>query len=85
LRWDRHSPWTEKNNRISVFDPASGKIVVPDGALSLVSPLMPRGYVDVIEAKDAGLPSRTLLKAIATTSSRASASRIGRSVEPIRS
>jgi hypothetical protein len=63
LRWDLHSPWTEKNNRISVFDPASGKIVVPDGALSLVSPLMPRGYVDVIEAKDAGLPSRTLLKA----------------------
>src|SRR5262249_62182411 len=39
-----------------------GKIVVPNGSLSKVSPLLPRGYVDVIEAKDAGLPGRTLVR-----------------------
>lgn len=62
LRWDAIMPWTEKNNRISMFDPGSGKIVVPDGSMSLVNPLMPRGYVDVVEASQAGFPSSTLIQ-----------------------
>ena len=42
--------------------PAStGKIVVPDGSLGKVSPLMPRGYVDAIEASKAGLPATLLI------------------------
>lgn len=63
LRWDLHSPWTENNDLISVFDPRSGKIVVPDSALPKVNPLLPRGYVDVIGASAAGRPARTLLAA----------------------
>jgi hypothetical protein len=33
--------------------------VVPDGALPVVSPLVPSGYVDIVEASQAGWPSRT--------------------------
>lgn len=62
LRWDAQMPWREANNRMSVFDIASGKIVVPDGAVDLVSPLMPRGYIDVITASSAGYNSRTIIK-----------------------
>ncbi|MPY88836.1 MAG: hypothetical protein GEU99_13015 [Luteitalea sp.] len=62
LRYEYGPSWIEKNDRQSMFDITTGKIVVPDGALDQVSPLMPRGYVDVIEASEAGLPGRTLLK-----------------------
>lgn len=62
LRWDQQAPWTEASGLQSVFDIATGKIVVPDDALSKVSPLMPRGYVDVIGAKAAGLPDGKLIK-----------------------
>jgi hypothetical protein len=61
-RYDLHPYWYEANGLFSVFDIDSGKIVVPNGSLSKVSPLMPRGYVDVIEAKDAGLPGKTLVR-----------------------
>lgn len=61
LRWDQHSPWTEANDLQSMFDIGTGRVVVPDGALSRVSPLMPRGYVDVIGASEAGFNSRTLI------------------------
>ena len=57
LRYEWHPGWRAANGLQSVFDIARGKIVVPDGALSLVSPLMPRGYVDVVEASSAGLPA----------------------------
>ena len=50
----------ESNGRQAVFDIATGAIVVPDGALDKVSPLMPRGYVDVLEASKAGYASTTL-------------------------
>ncbi|MCC6365776.1 MAG: carboxypeptidase regulatory-like domain-containing protein [Bryobacterales bacterium] len=61
LRYEYKPSWKEDNNMLSMFDIGTGKIVVPDGALSKVSPLMPRGYVDVIEAGKIGLPN-TLLK-----------------------
>jgi hypothetical protein len=44
-----------------MFDIASGRIVVEDGALDRVSPLFPRSYVGIAEAKDLGLPGRTLV------------------------
>lgn len=56
LRWDIKSPWTEANNLLSVFDPKTGKIVVPDAALSHVSQLMPTSYIGVISASQAGYP-----------------------------
>lgn len=61
LRYEWHPAYNESNGLNTVFDVGSGKIVVPDGALSKVSPLMPRGYVDVVEASTVGLPN-TLLK-----------------------
>ncbi len=62
LRYEYKPSWREDNGLLSIFDIGSGKIVVPDGSLSKISPLMPRSYVDVIEAKQAGLPGETLLK-----------------------
>ncbi len=60
LRYDYYPGWTESNGRQAVFDITTGAIVVPDGALDKVSPFMPRGYVDVIEASKAGYSSTTL-------------------------
>jgi len=62
LRWDAVLPWTEQNNFLAAFDEKTGKIVVPDAALSKVSPLMPTGYIDVIGASAAGYPANTLVR-----------------------
>jgi hypothetical protein len=61
-RYELHNPWRENNDYLSIFDIGSGKVVVPDGALSKVNPLYPTSFAPVIEAKDAGLPGRTLLR-----------------------
>lgn len=63
VRYELHLPWREDNRLTSMFDIGAGKIVIEDGAMSKVSPLMPRGYVDVVEAKTLGLPGRTLIRA----------------------
>ncbi len=63
LRYELHAPWTEANGRLSMFDIESGRIVVPDGSLSRVSPLVPRNYVSVVEASQAGLPASALRRA----------------------
>lgn len=63
VRYSLFNGWTEQNGRQAIFDIASGAIVVPDGSASLVNPLMPRGYVDVIEASKAGYDPKTLLRA----------------------
>ncbi|MGH9658319.1 MAG: TonB-dependent receptor domain-containing protein [Bryobacteraceae bacterium] len=60
LRYDYYPGYTDANGRQALFDIARGAIVVPDGSLEKVSPLMPRGYVDVIEASKAGYASKTL-------------------------
>jgi len=62
IRYEYHPGYSEALGQQAVFDIGTGKIVVPNGALGRVSPLLPRGYVDVIEAKQAGLPGRTLLR-----------------------
>jgi hypothetical protein len=62
VRYELHQPWREQNNLTSMFDIGSGKIVVEDGALGKVSPLFPRGYVDIVEANTLGLPGRTLIR-----------------------
>jgi hypothetical protein len=62
LRYEYHPVWTEEHGLTSMFDLGSGKIVVQDGSLSKVSPLMPRGYVDVVEAKGLGLPGSTIIR-----------------------
>ena len=45
-----------------MFDIVSGSIVVKDGSLSKVSPLFPKGYVNVVEASSLGLPGDTLIR-----------------------
>ncbi|MGH9629085.1 MAG: TonB-dependent receptor domain-containing protein, partial [Bryobacteraceae bacterium] len=62
VRYELHQPWSEANQLTSMFDIGSGRIVVEDGAMSKVSPLLPRDYVDVVEAREAGLPGRTLIR-----------------------
>jgi hypothetical protein len=62
MRYELHPTYKEENGMQSTFDIESGKIVVPNGSLSRISPLMPRGYVDIIEARDAGLPGDRLIK-----------------------
>ena len=62
LRYELHPGWTEREDRLAFFDIVSGKIVVPDGGVDNVSPLMPASYVDVVAAGTLGLPSRTLVR-----------------------
>jgi carboxypeptidase family protein len=62
MRYELRPYWTEANDLLAVFDIDRGKIVVPNGALSKVSPLMPRSYVDIIEARDADLPGKSLVR-----------------------
>lgn len=62
LRYEYHPFLGETSGVLGMFDIGTGKIVVPDGSLSKISPLIPRSYVDIIEAKQAGLDSKTLLR-----------------------
>ena len=61
LRYDIHPGWYEQNNRLAMFDVASGKIAVRDGGLDKMSPLIPPGYVDIVSASSLGLPSKTIV------------------------
>jgi len=54
LRYEVHPSWREASGAQALFDIGSGKIVVPDGALRKVSPLLPAAYVEVVEASAAG-------------------------------
>ena len=57
MRYELHPPATNSDGYNSLFDIGTGKVVVPDGMAGKVSPLMPKGYVGVIEASQAGLPN----------------------------
>lgn len=54
LRYEFHPSWREASGQQAAFDVAAGKIVVPDGSVSKVSPLLPRSYVEVVEASSLG-------------------------------
>src|SRR4030095_1184875 len=62
VRYELHPNWKEANGLLSTFDIASGRIVVPNGSLNRVNPLFPRGYVPIVEARDAGYPGDTLIR-----------------------
>jgi hypothetical protein len=62
MRYEIKPGFTSPLNRMSMFDVISGKLVVPDGATSQVSSLLPRGYVDVVEASSLGLPGNRLIR-----------------------
>ncbi len=61
VRYEVHPAWTEVAGAQALFDIDSGKIVVPDGSLKLVSRLLPTGYVEVAEASSLGYhPTRLI-------------------------
>jgi hypothetical protein len=62
LRYQYHPSWTEKSGLGAMFDVDSGKIVVPDGSLSQVSPLFPLNYVDIVEASQLALPGQSIVR-----------------------
>ncbi|HKA01416.1 MAG TPA: hypothetical protein VKE70_33110, partial [Candidatus Solibacter sp.] len=61
FRYELHLPWRENHDLMAMFDTGTGSIVVPEGAVSKVSPLMPKNYVSVTSGKSVGLSSRTLV------------------------
>lgn len=61
LRYELHPGWSEKNGLQAIFDIGSGQIVVPDGSLSKVSPLLPANYVGIAEASSLGYHSSLLI------------------------
>jgi hypothetical protein len=61
LRYELRAGWREASGLQALFDIGSGRVVVPDGALSKVSPLLPAGYVEVVEASKAGFHATNLL------------------------
>ena len=60
LRWEAQSPYSEKHDMLSSFDPATGSIVVPGDAISEINPLYPTN-LPIETAAEAHYPSRTLL------------------------
>ena len=61
-RYEIKPGFTSPSARMAMFEVGSGKIVVPDGAANQVSPLLPRGYVDIVEASRLGLPGDALIR-----------------------
>jgi len=62
MRYEFHAGWRENSTLTSMFDVASGKIVIEDGASGKISPLFPRNYVGIVEARELGLPGRTIIR-----------------------
>jgi hypothetical protein len=56
LRWELHPSAYNTEGYNSIFDVASGKIVVPNGMQGKLSPYLPTNYVGTMEAGKAGLP-----------------------------
>ena len=61
VRYELHLNWRENHNLMSLFDVKTGQIVVPDGAISKVSPIFPKNFVGVVEASQAGFDPKTLI------------------------
>ncbi len=57
VRYDYNPPSHEKNDNLFNFDPATGRLIVPnEAALGRVNPLFPRNLVPIVTASQAGLP-----------------------------
>jgi len=58
VRYDLNPPYHETSGRMFQFDPASGKVVVPQQGMSAVSPVFPTNIIPVVSAKEMGFPER---------------------------
>jgi len=62
LRYERHIPWVEDNDRLHTFDSETGSIVVPvQETISKINPLFPK-EIPVITAGQAGFPDRSMIR-----------------------
>src|SRR5207245_4795803 len=62
VRYELHLNWKENNGLMSLFDIASGKLVIPDGAMSRVSPIFPKNFVGIAEASSVGFACQALIQ-----------------------
>ena len=62
VRYELHMNWRENHGLMSLFDIGSGKLVIPDGAMSQVSPIFPKNYVGIAEASSVGFDSKSLVR-----------------------
>jgi hypothetical protein len=60
VRYELHFGWRENSGLMSLFDIGSGKLVIPDGASKMVSPIFPNSYVGIAEASTVGFDSKAL-------------------------
>ncbi|MCX6621885.1 MAG: hypothetical protein NTY38_12595 [Acidobacteria bacterium] len=56
-----HRNWQEASGFMSLFDIKSGKLVVPDSAMSKVSAIFPKNFVGVASASSVGFDPKTLV------------------------
>jgi hypothetical protein len=61
LRYELHPFWSPGNGLASLFDIATGSIVVPDGSVNRIGALFPRSFVNVLPAAQAGYSGSSLL------------------------
>jgi hypothetical protein len=61
VRYELHLNWKENHGLMSLFDIASGKLVIPDGATSGVSSIFPKNFVGIAEASSVGFDSQSLI------------------------
>jgi hypothetical protein len=61
VRYELHLNWRENHGLISLFDIGLGKVVIPDGSLSQVSPIFPKNYVGIAEASSVGFDPNSLV------------------------
>ena len=58
VRYDLNPPYHETSGRFFQFDPATGKVIVPQAGLSAVNKVFPSNIIPVVSAKDAGMPEK---------------------------
>jgi len=61
VRYELHLNWKENHGLMSLFDIGSGKLVIPDGTSSRVSPIFPKDFVGIAEASSVGFDSQRLI------------------------
>ncbi|MEN6537531.1 MAG: TonB-dependent receptor, partial [Bryobacteraceae bacterium] len=63
LRYEMNPPYTEKQDRLSNFNPFTGQLVVPNNttAAKLAPGFLASNLVTIVTASEAGVPTRTLV------------------------
>jgi Carboxypeptidase regulatory-like domain len=61
VRYEFTGGFKSMKDYVAAFDINTGKVVVPDDMVNKISPLMPRGYVDIMGASQAGYNNHYLI------------------------